>query len=60
MLSTGSRQEDPFQHKRTIVDWDVKNQIKKTNFVSKLHGFWQTPLTISCPSGLNQYSAADK
>ena len=27
LLSTGSTQEDPSQHNRTNVDWDVKNQI---------------------------------
>ena len=29
LLSTGSTQEDPTQHYRKIVDWDVKNQIKQ-------------------------------
>ena len=26
----GSTQEDPSQHNWTIVDWDLKNQIKQT------------------------------
>ena len=30
LLSTGSTQEDPSQHNRKIVDWDVNNQIKQT------------------------------
>ena len=29
LLSTGSTQEDPSQHNLKIVDWDIKNQIKK-------------------------------
>ena len=29
LLSTGSTQEDPSQHNRKTVDWDVKNQIKQ-------------------------------
>ena len=28
LLSTGSTQEDPSQHNRKIVDWDINNQIK--------------------------------
>ena len=36
MLSTGSTQEDPFQHNWKIVDWDVKNQIKHTNMLKIL------------------------
>ena len=30
LLSTGSTQEDLSRHDWTIVDWDVKNQIKQT------------------------------
>ena len=31
LLSVGSTQEDPSQHDRKIVDWDVKNQNKPKN-----------------------------
>ena len=31
LLSTGSTQEDPSQHDRKIVDWDVKNEKKQKN-----------------------------
>ena len=30
LLSTGSTQEYPYRHNWTIVDWDVKSQIKQT------------------------------
>ena len=30
LLKSGSTQEDPSQHDRKIVDWDVKNQNKST------------------------------
>ena len=29
LFSTGSTQEDPSRHNWKIVDWDVKDQIKK-------------------------------
>ena len=29
LFSNGSTKEDPSQHNRKLVDWDVKNQIKK-------------------------------